>query len=547
MLRLFGLLFLLTGFTLHAQQMNPSPTPAAPDDAKLYTVQGTVINGQTGAPLPHALVEVYGPSKRAALTDAEGHFSFEGFQQGPVSISVKKPGYFFSETRGMAQVNLLSGKKPGPLELKLFSTGVIFGQVTDNEGEPLEGVFVEALRISYAQGQQHLVRTIQPVRTDEDGDFRLGGLHSGRYYVRLKAGQASRRILGAQSKTRPQAYPALVYYPAATDLAAASVIDLAAGQRIEATFSLKLKPAFKLSGIVSGIDAYKQVNPPMIVDESGMPLFSINHWDQTTGVFEFPAVPAGTYSLRLGAMDNANHFSQRVQTITVDHDVTGLHLAFSPGVTVPVLVRRELSAPDESRNGSAGAVGDSNPGTMSAMVSLLSSEFGALQFSAESSGNSDGPTLAVRAVMPGKYRVHVTPMINAYVASIRSGSTDLLRDDLTVPQGGNVAPIEIVLRDDGGKIQVHVQSTSTTDNPRILLMPESGPVFVPWNLSFTEAGLELGNLAPGNYKVLAFDSIDNLEYENPEALEKYSIRAVQVMVSARSTTPVTVDLIHVGE
>jgi hypothetical protein len=541
MLRTFRVLLLLTGLTLHAQQ------PVTPDSNKLYSVQGTVINGQTGAPLPHALVQVYGPAKHAALTDAEGRFSFEGFHQGPVTISVKKPGYFYPGSRGMSLINIMSGKQPDAIELKLLPEAVIFGQVTDDEGEPLEGVAVEALRMNYVQGQRHLAHAINPARTDEDGNFRIGGLHSGRYYLRIKAGQAARRILGAQSKARAEAYPALVYYPAARDFAAASTLDLAAGQKLQISFSIKLAPAFKVSGVVSGLGAYKQVIPPMIVDESGMPLFVINSWDQQSGVFEFPMVPAGTYSLRIGALNEANHFSSRLETITVDRDVANLHLAFSPGVTIPVLLRRELNASNGNSNGSSGAEENANPGMIAATVSLESSTFGN-QFNAELGQETDSSALAVHAVMPGKYRVHVAPNINAYVASVRSGGIELLHNNLVVTDGGNVAPIEIVLRDDGGAIKVRVQSTDTSDNPRILLIPESAPILLPTISGIsTDLDQEFGNLAPGNYKVLAFDSIEGLEYENPEALEKYSIRAVQVTVSAHSTTPVTVDLIRTGE
>ncbi|HSM84806.1 MAG TPA: hypothetical protein VLT16_01585, partial [Candidatus Limnocylindrales bacterium] len=54
-------------------------------------------------------------------------------------------------------------------------------------------------------------------------------------------------------------------------------------------------------------------------------------------------------------------------------------------------------------------------------------------------------------------------------------------------------------------------------------------------------------LAPGEYKVFAFDSIDGLDYTNPEAIAPYASSAAHVTVSANGNTSVTVDLVHTGD
>jgi CRISPR/Cas system CMR-associated protein Cmr5 small subunit len=47
--------------------------------------------------------------------------------------------------------------------------------------------------------------------------------------------------------------------------------------------------------------------------------------------------------------------------------------------------------------------------------------------------------------------------------------------------------------------------------------------------------------------VLAFDSVNDLEYGNREVLEKYSSKAARVTVAAHTTSNVTVELIHIGD
>ena len=184
--------------------------------------------------------------------------------------------------------------------------------------------------------------------------------------------------------------------------------------------------------------------------------------------------------------------------------------------------------------------------TFLAMVTLIAAESRGMQFRAEVQ-SEDPSTLAVHGVMPGKYRVEVMPMVASYVRSVRCGGVDLLREELIVPEGGNMQPIEVVLRDDGATVKVHVQG-ETVEHARVLLLPEFAPYLRPRmiDVSANEDGIDAG-LPPGEYKVLAFDSIDGVEYANPEFLGKYSSRTAHVTLSANATTTVNVDLIHTGE
>ena len=548
------LTMLLFSFLVFSAQLLCAQDPAPESPAVLYKLEGTVINAQTGRPLANALVEMNTPRKFAALTGDEGQFAFDNVPRGNFALSARKPGFF---TPGATEHNspftsVDIGPQAKKVELKLIPEGVIFGQVTDDAGEPLEGASVEVLAISFQQGRRELTPSYGNTRTDEDGNFRMGGLHSGRYYLMVKAGPVARRILGAQAKDRAETYPALVYYPSADDIAAASPIHLAGGQRVQALFTLKRVPAFKLGGVMYGLANYRQVNPPMIVDQAGTPLLSVMQWDNQAGTFEFPALPAGTYALILGAQDAEGNFSARKETITLDHDRTDLALSLQAGVTIPVIVRTELKDGADNRWCSGGWAGSGGTTydcrSLQAMVMLDKADSPQMQVSARPEGEKDAPALVFRSVMPGTYRVRVTTLVTAYIASIRCGAADLLREDLVVPDGGNVPPIEVVLRDGGGTVRVRVQSDSEKKRGRILLLPEFAPTQPPVDLDIDADGeREYGNLAPGEYKVLAFDSVAGLEYGNPEFLEKYSSKAGRVTLSPHSTSNVTVDLIHVGD
>ena len=74
------------------------------------------------------------------------------------------------------------GPDTGKLILKLVPEAVIFGRVTGQDEEPLEAAVVQVLSLMSVEGRQQLF-SFGEVRTDEDGNFRVAGLHPGRYCV----------------------------------------------------------------------------------------------------------------------------------------------------------------------------------------------------------------------------------------------------------------------------------------------------------------------------------------------------------------------------
>ncbi len=526
-----------------AQTVTESPDP-------IYKLEGTVVNAETGRPIPRALVELYYTGRGAVLTGPQGEFSFDKLPKGSAMLRVQKPGFFeLGATHGQRYYlqNFEVGPDSGKLVLKLEPECAISGEVTDENGDPVEGVAVEALAWRIIEGRRQLMPARGSVRTDEDGLFHMAGLESGKYVLTVKAAAAARRLLGAQSSKASQSYPMVVYYPGVTDMASATPINVTPGQHAHAQFSLSLAPAFKLSGTVVGIANFKQVSSPMLVDAMEQPLVSSNRWDAQTGAFEFPPLPAGVYTLRVYAIADDNHRSAMKQTVTLNRDVSGLTLAMNASVTIPVSVRTEFTEQQDCPGVLLGSKSQDCK-QFPAMVTLMSDESRNVLMQAAPENGDDPSTLALHSVMPGKYRVQVHPRGQGYVRSVRSGTTDLLRDDLVVPAGGTVPPIEVVLRDDGAKIDIHVQAENFPKLLHILLLPEFAPS--QRALSFNSLGsnsVEYAGLAPGDYKVLAFESMDAIEYENPEVMQKYSAKTARVTLTAHGSSSVTVELIREGE
>jgi hypothetical protein len=173
----------------------------------------------------------------------------------------------------------------------------------------------------------------------------------------------------------------------------------------------------------------------------------------------------------------------------------------------------------------------------------------------------------VPGVIPGKYIVRAQTSFGGYVQSVRSGNLDLLHELLTVPEDGNVQPIEVLVRDDSGTLRVAVHSDKPGMSVVLVFREDDlvSPARVMYILNDRSSGLGrytingrfagggeayFAPLAPGDYKVLALDSLDSLDsgsLDDREFLAKYASRAANVTITANGTAAITVDVIHAGE
>jgi hypothetical protein len=517
-----------------------------------FKIEGIVVNSASGKPLPRALVQCNG---RAVLSGAEGEFSFDGIPAGRVQVYATKPGYFAPGAAVQAAVSGASmdvGPDTGPILLKLAPEAIISGRVTGKDEEPLEGARVQVLTFVSQEGRRQLM----PGRgssTDEDGNFRIAGLPSGRYYLEVQAGNVSRRILGARAANANESYPAVVLYPGTADLAAATAVDLAPGQRMETQFSLVLAPAYKLAGTVVTAGEWKQINPPIIVDSMEQALFSPDRFDAPSGAFEFRAVPAGTYTLRLGGSDLQGRYQFSNRKITIANTVTNLKALLQPGLNVPVVIRTEFSKPrqggDCTTRLSGGEIQHSDCSDYpAARVELIAVDSGRWRLSTDGGPIKDPSAFGIHGVAPGKYLVRAQATFGGYVQSVRFGNQDLVRELLTVPESGVEMPIEVVVRDDSAMLKLTVHREKPGQQATVLVFPD-GALLPASNFVMNNPSGEVpfGPVAPGAYKVFAFDSLEGIDYAEPEVLAKYAAKAASVTVAANGQSSVVVDVIHTGE
>lgn len=131
----------------------------------------------------------------------------------------------------------------------------------------------------------------------------------------------------------------------------------------------------------------------------------------------------------------------------------------------------------------------------------------------------------IRGVPPGKYRVRVAPV--TCVASVSSGNTDLLRDDLVVADGVQPVAIRVSRYSKCPTLSGTIHSDSGDPWGTILLVSDPDHI-EPGIVPFNQGRFHTAPIIPGTYHVYAFRSLNELEYANLDALREYPGKTVRL-------------------
>src|SRR5260370_364231 len=183
---------------LCAQEITKTP--------ELCTVSGQVLSDATGEPLRSArLVLIQSersekPRSFKGISDNKGQFSINGILPGRYRFFASHNGYVPESyrpegaSRSGALLELIPGQKQSKVLFRLTQTAAIVGRITDEDGEPVSGVEVEAViarsKAAPAEDQDEsllvprleLIPSPMPV-TNDLGEYRLYSLPPGQYYI----------------------------------------------------------------------------------------------------------------------------------------------------------------------------------------------------------------------------------------------------------------------------------------------------------------------------------------------------------------------------
>lgn len=331
-------------------------------------LMGVIVDPLTDRPVAESLVTLNGDT-RLVLTDAQGRFVFSDLSKGPYTITASKAGYSegaYGRRRPAGPMQVLplgDGERIGDLKIPIWKNATITGTITDEAGDPMIDLPVQALLRTIVAGKRKLSpgTPASLVKTDDRGAYRIAALTPGEYVVVVPSTQTSapesvvdlyrQGRSGGQSDLlrdlsssgaanvlnrldqlggltvggltfqslastfrsgvgpMPSAgghifvYPTQ-FYPAALTAAQAAPVTLHTGEeRTGVDLQLKLVSTSRVSGIVTGPDGPLTVGLSLTVNADDLStdtnLETATTWSDAAGRFTFPGAPAGSYLLRV--------------------------------------------------------------------------------------------------------------------------------------------------------------------------------------------------------------------------------------------------------
>ncbi len=442
---------------------------------------------------------------------------------------------------------------PG-LTFYLTPEALITGQVMLSTADAADGIRVMAYRRRINGGRETWMMQ-GGATTNSEGLFRIAGLQPGSYLLYT---QPTRDGDSAASRANAiYGYPA-AYYPGVADMSAAGLLTLTAGQHAQADFTLARQEFYSVTVTIANHEAGGM--NLQVHDRSGRQMSFPVRWNAMQGTAQVN-VPSGSYYIEGRRRGEAQLYG-RVDFTVAGASVSGLNMALLPLHAVPVTVRKVFTATNTSgdvvySNSSEG----NSPVSPGLNIALMAAEefFGQQGAGGMRSveGTSDGSSFEIENVGPGRYWVETTPF-EGYVSSITSGGVDLARDPLVVGPGGTSAPIEVTLRNDSGTISAQLSNGAIGQQTGVAALGEQQQIYVyAIPLFATSEQIKMGGmqgsgqttingLAPGSYRVVAFDAPQEIDFHTPEGLAKYAGQGETVTVDPGGSANAQLDIIHVA-
>jgi protocatechuate 3,4-dioxygenase beta subunit len=542
---------ILTAILLLLFQGQPPVQSAAPppNPADFATVEGTVLWASQARPLegiPIYLLrdgEAAPEAQRRGLivTDSSGQFLLKNVPPGEYTVVANRPGHFL-ESETPIRITVPPKATVRGVVVRMIVGGSISGRIQDPNGTALAGISVSAVQPTYTPTGE---RVLQGGRgggggmTDDRGEYRMRGLRPGSYYVAADA-----NVWASDTRT---------YYPGTKDDVGAIPLTVREAQDSIANFrvEVKLKPVFTVSGtvtsLVPGVPA-KIVERILIATKNGGSTYYDNRADdRTNGRFEMRNIFPDSYELFPEARDvDGRLYTSRTPVEIVDRNIENLTLPAVPVVDVRGLVLL---------NGER--LGNRLPNMNVNLQTIRGLQLGLTQgFVPPPTPGTPPPNPLDRdtglftfvAVPPGVYRVTASASPDVYIEDLRQNSVSVYADGFTVTDKPG-EPVELLLGSPGGKLSGMVTDLRQQPVPRatVVVVPEltrrQDNTRYRTMVSDKDGKFSFQGLAPGVYKLFAWESVIQNAWRNTEFMSKNENKGKSVTIERGSNFTMQLDLI----
>lgn len=519
------------------------PTAAAkkPEaDPTKATLAGTVVDSLTGKPVKDVSLLLAGGKNALAPTTAKsdeaGVFNFKNVEPGSYVLMADHPRYArqtYGSRNGLmggTMLTLTAGQSLAKLEFKLQSNAIASGRVLDEDGDPLSGFMVAALRPAYLRGKRQFLPLGTGISNDL-GEFRIANLAAGRYFLVAFTMNQAKAVTKASDGTE-SVYTA-TYYPNLTDVVGAGQVEVNAGRDV-AGLDIRMAKAksVRIKGRVAGLAENQKAQVRLVPQGAGLMAMLMGRTAQLKmpeGTFELAGASRGVYELQ--AMDPSGMARALSTPLKVEVGERNID-----GVQLDVLPAAELS-------GVLAMKGEKKEPLKGARLMLESADTVVMMPPMASLG--DDGTFTFKNLTPGKYFVRLMGgPEQGFIESVSLGNVQSGEDGIQL--GSVPGKLEVKLNAGGAAVDGAVKGGD--DNPMagatVALIPSTRE-YLRYQTALTDqnGAFNFKAVPPGEYKVIAWEEVEPNAYQDPEFLKPFEGKGEKVSLKESEHRSVTLKAI----
>jgi hypothetical protein len=315
-------------------------------------IRGRVVAADTGTPLRRAQVRIAAAElrvNRSVNTDAEGLYEFTELPAGRYNIFVTRSGFVslqFGQRRPFESgrpLDVGNAQIVEKIDFALPRGGVIAGRVTDELGEPLAGVRMQAMRYQYLpSGQRQLAPVgggglFGGIATNDLGEFRLYSLMPGTYIVSAAPAETGVMMAspGGPAPAQNDSH-GITYYPGTINVDEAQTITVGIAEVANASFALVPQRMTRISGVVrdsEGKPLAANLSLRTVSAGGGGMMMRGLAMASADGRFSVASVPPGEHFIEVSPRPGADE-SASVPITAGGQDITDLVITTTRGKTI---------------------------------------------------------------------------------------------------------------------------------------------------------------------------------------------------------------------